>query len=72
MTEADSTHVPSLSLPLTPEQYRHLDRASKLLGVGLVALGLDAGGDTVVGLALGVVGAAVALTTVFVRKHEYE
>ncbi len=70
MTEADSTHSPTLSL--TPEQYRHLDRASKLLGVGLVALGLDAGGDTAVGLTLGAVGVAVALATVFVRRHEYE
>jgi hypothetical protein len=40
--------------------------------VGLVALGLDAGGDTVVGLTLGVVGTAVALTTVFVRRLQYE
>jgi hypothetical protein len=62
-----------LSRPrLSPERYRHLDRASKLLGVGLVALGLDAGGDTVVGLTLGVVGTAVALTTVFVRRLQYE
>jgi hypothetical protein len=57
-------------LELSARTYRHLDRASKLLGVGLVALGLQTGGDTVAGVALGVVGAVLALTTVFVRRAE--
>jgi hypothetical protein len=66
MTEVDTPRLAALS----PARYRLLDRTSKLLGVALVALGLDAGGDTLTGVALGVVGAAVALTTVFVRRHE--
>ncbi|SFR69269.1 hypothetical protein SAMN04487947_3589 [Halogeometricum rufum] len=57
-------------LELSARTYRHLDRASKLLGVGLVALGLQTGGDTVAGVALGAVGAVLALTTVFVRRAE--
>jgi hypothetical protein len=54
---------------LSTRWYRHVDRASKLLGVGLVAAGLDAGGTTVEGLLLGVVGTAVALSTVFIRRQ---
>ncbi|MFC5367509.1 hypothetical protein [Salinirubrum litoreum] len=53
---------------LSPRTYRYLDRATKLVGVGLVAAGLNAGGDTLTGLTLGVVGALLALTTVFLRS----
>ena len=53
---------------LSPRAYRHLDRATKLVGVALVAAGLNAGGDTLTGLTLGVCGALLALTTVFVRS----
>lgn len=70
MTDAGSTGRLAGGIELSTRTYRHLDRVSKLLGVGLVALGLDAGGDTLLGVALGVVGAAVALTTVFVRRQE--
>jgi hypothetical protein len=68
VTDGDATAAAS-GLDLSPRTYRFLDRATKLGGVGLVALGLDAGGDTLVGLALGVLGAAVALTTVFLRQR---
>lgn len=69
MTERGATGN-ATGLELSARTYRHLDRMSKLLGVGLVALGLDLGGDTLTGIALGVVGTALALTTVFVRRHE--
>lgn len=45
--------------------YRRLDQATKLLGVGLVAAGLEAGGGTTAGLVLGLTGVSVALCTVF-------
>ncbi|WP_380680436.1 hypothetical protein [Salinigranum sp. GCM10025319] len=54
---------------LSARWYRHVDRASKLLGVALVAAGLDAGGATVEGVLLGVVGTAVAVSTVFIRRE---
>lgn len=57
-------------IELSARRYRYLDRASKLLGLGLVAFGLDVGGDTLGGVMFGVVGAAIALTTVFVRRVE--
>jgi hypothetical protein len=57
------------ALALSERRYRHLDVATKLLGVGLLALGLELGGSSPTGLALGVAGAAVALTTVFVGRE---
>jgi hypothetical protein len=54
---------------LTHRQYRLLDTASKLAGVGLVAAGLEAGGSTPAGLALAVAGTACATLTVFLT-HE--
>jgi hypothetical protein len=70
VTDADVVGEASGGVSLPARTYRHLDRASKLLGVALVALGLEAGGDTLGGLALGAVGAALAVSTVFVRRHE--
>ncbi|WP_396613595.1 hypothetical protein ACH9L7_16810 (plasmid) [Haloferax sp. S1W] len=67
MTDTDTGVAPTRGVELSAQTYRHLDRASKLLGVGLVALGLDMGGDTVFGVALGLLGAALALTTVFLQ-----
>lgn len=55
---------------LSARAYRHLDRATKLVGVTLVAAGLNAGGDTLTGLTLGALGALLALTTVFVRSDQ--
>ena len=57
------------ALALSERRYRHLDVATKLLGVGLLALGLELGGSSPTGLALGVAGAAVALTTVFAGRE---
>lgn len=51
---------------LDPSTARRFDRIAKLLGVGLVALGLEIGGGTAWGLVLGVAGALLALATVFV------
>lgn len=50
-----------------PRTYRRLDYATKLGGVGLVAVGLEVGGATPSGLALGALGAAVGLSTVFIE-----
>jgi hypothetical protein len=57
------------ALTLSERTYRHLDVATKLLGLGLVALGLELGGSSPTGLALGATGAAVALATVFVGRE---
>ncbi|WP_135534633.1 hypothetical protein [Halostella pelagica] len=70
MTDARTAADWPTEVRLSARTYRYLDRASKLLGVGLVALGLEAGGDTLAGVTLGAVGVALALTTVFVRKDE--
>jgi hydrogenase maturation factor HypE len=50
----------------TARQYRWLDRTTKLVGVCLVAGGLEVGGDTVLGIALATVGVAFGLTTVLI------
>lgn len=50
---------------LSPRAYRLVDRVTKLTGVALVAGGLEAGGATPTGLALGAVGTGLAVTTVF-------
>ncbi|MFB6102538.1 MAG: hypothetical protein ABEJ73_08215 [Haloplanus sp.] len=54
---------------MTERQYSLVDTASKLVGLGLVAVGLDVGGATPAGLALAVAGAACATATVFI-PHE--
>jgi hypothetical protein len=54
---------------LTARQYRLLDTTTKLVGLALVAAGLDAGGATPTGFALAVVGALCATATVFI-SHE--
>lgn len=55
-------------LALSPRVYRWVDRLTKLGGVAFVAAGLDAGGATVTGVTLGALGAALALSTVFVTR----
>jgi len=62
MTEAHS----GWTLALTETQYRWLDRASKLLGVALIAAGLEVGGDTAAGLALAALGVICGLATVVI------
>lgn len=54
---------------LSPRQYRWLDRGTKLLGVALIAVGLEVGGDTVAGIALAALGVVLGLTTVII-DHE--
>ena len=44
-----------------PISYRRLDQGLKLLGVGLVAVGLEIGGGSTLGLAFGVAGVACVL-----------
>lgn len=56
------------ALALSPRAYRWVDRVTKLLGVVLVAVGLEIGGRTLTGILLGVTGAAFALSTVFVER----
>ncbi|MFC7045729.1 hypothetical protein ACFQH6_10200 [Halobacteriaceae archaeon GCM10025711] len=51
---------------LSARRYRWVDRATKLLGVSLVAAGLEVGGATATGLALAAVGTALAVGTVFI------
>ncbi|MFT4921897.1 MAG: hypothetical protein ACI8XM_001104 [Haloarculaceae archaeon] len=53
-------------LAVSARQYRWLDRVTKLLGVALIAVGLEVGGDTVAGIALAVLGVVCGLTTVII------
>jgi hypothetical protein len=57
------------AVALSERQYRLLDTASKLLGLGLVAVGLDVGGSTPTGFALAAAGVLCATLTVFLT-HE--
>lgn len=54
-------------LVLTPRAYRWVDRLTKLGGVALVAVGFEVGGHTPAGIVLGLCGAMLALSTVFVE-----
>lgn len=56
-------------LALAPRRYRWLDRMTKLLGVTLIAGGLDAGGGTLTGIALALLGVAFGLSTVIINKQ---
>ncbi|EMA22609.1 MULTISPECIES: hypothetical protein [Haloarcula] len=57
------------SIKLTARQYRLLDTTSKLVGLVLVAAGLEVGGSTPTGIALAIVGAACATATVFITNE---
>jgi hypothetical protein len=57
------------SLALSSAQYRWLDRVSKLAGVALIAAGLEAGGDTAVGIGLAALGVACGLLTVVISNE---
>ncbi|MXR40321.1 hypothetical protein GRX01_02980 [Halobaculum sp. WSA2] len=61
MTDTDSGPG---RLTLSPRGYRWADRATKLAGVALIAVGLDVGGDTLAGVALAALGVALGLATV--------
>jgi hypothetical protein len=56
-------------LALPARQYLWLDRATKLIGVALIAAGLEVGGDTVLGLGLAVLGVIFGFTTVIIEKQ---
>jgi hypothetical protein len=53
-------------LALSASQYRWLDRVTKLLGVALIAAGLEVGGGTTAGIVLAVLGVTIGLLTVLV------
>ncbi|MFW6435330.1 MAG: hypothetical protein ACOCY1_03020 [Halovenus sp.] len=53
-------------ISLSPGQYRWLDRVTKLLGVALIAAGLEVGGETTAGIVLAVLGVAIGLLTVLI------
>ncbi|WP_433630161.1 hypothetical protein [Halomicrococcus sp. NG-SE-24] len=50
--------------------YRLLDYATKIVGLALVAAGLEVGGATTTGLLLGLSGTTLGLTTVFIEKRQ--
>jgi hypothetical protein len=54
---------------LPPAAYRRVDTASKLLGLGLVAAGLEVGGGSATGLLLAAVGTVCATITVFINNE---
>jgi hypothetical protein len=60
----DAARDPSL----TPRQYRWLDRVTKLLGLALIAAGLEVGGTTTAGIVLAALGVASGLTTVVIQR----
>lgn len=66
MTDSDAFRLAELS----PRRYRWADRATKLVGVGLIAAGLDAGGGTPAGVAFAALGVALGLATVLIDKHD--
>lgn len=57
-----------LTVTLSARRYRWLDRASKLLGIALIAAGLHVGGDTAAGIVLAVLGVAIGLATVVITQ----
>jgi hypothetical protein len=56
-------------LTMPARRYRWLDRTTKLLGVGLVAVGLELGGGTVEGVVVAALGVGLGLATVFVHRE---
>jgi len=66
MTESSTFRLAELS---PPRRYRWADRATKLAGVGLIAVGLDAGGGTPAGVAFAALGVALGLATVLIEKQ---
>ncbi|WP_458189641.1 hypothetical protein [Haladaptatus sp. NG-WS-4] len=53
---------------VTVRTYRILDYTTKLVGLALVAIGLEVGGATTVGLLFGISGTVLGLTTVFIDE----
>ncbi|WP_336003359.1 hypothetical protein [Halorientalis halophila] len=55
-------------MALDARRYRWLDRASKLVGVALIAAGLEVGGGTATGLVLAALGVTCGLATVVIDR----
>lgn len=51
---------------LSGRQYRWLDRVTKLLGIGLIAGGLEVGSATPIGAILAVAGVLIGISTVVI------
>lgn len=60
--------TPVATLPA--RRYRWLDRVTKLVGVGLIAGGLEVGGSTAPGVALAAAGVCIGLITVLLRSEQ--
>ncbi|TQQ80099.1 hypothetical protein [Halonotius roseus] len=56
----------TITTGLTGRQYRWLDHVTKLLGIGLIAGGLDVGGGTPTGILLAAAGVLIGLSTVVI------
>ena len=54
---------------LSGKTHRHMDTASKLGGLALVAAALEVGPTTAAGLGLVVIGATLATATVFIDNQ---
>lgn len=65
---SDARNQRRAPLVLAPPTYRWVDRVTKLAGVAFVAVGLEVGGYTLAGFALGACGAMLAVSTVFVER----
>jgi hypothetical protein len=63
------TGTAEATVTLTTTQYRWLDRTSKLLGVALIAAGLEVGGDTTAGLVLAALGVACGCCTTIITNE---
>ena len=59
-----------MGVTLSATSYRRLDRLTKLLGVAFVAIGLETGGQTTVGIVFGALGVALAVLTVFIECEQ--
>lgn len=55
---------------LSARRYRWLDRATKLVGVGLIAGGLEVGGGTAAGIALAAAGVTIGLATTVLETEQ--
>jgi len=57
-------------IALSPRTYSRLDTASKLLGLALIAAGLEVGPTSTSGATLALVGIAIGTITVFITTNE--
>jgi len=57
-------------ITLTGRAYRRLDIASKLLGLAVIAAGLEVGPATGAGALLLVIGIAIGTATAFIQTNE--